>query len=102
VGEESGNHPEVIDACPDGADLAAALERLQRGESTAGIQLPKPLVHALLGLLMFEVEIVNRQPVHAVQPQPLETVLVGSGDAVGAVVETQVEGETAAPPRRPR
>ena len=75
---------------------------MQHGESAAGIQLPKCVADALLVLLVLEVEIVDRQRVDAVQPEPLEAVLVGSRNAPGAVVEAKVEGVPAAPSRRPR
>ena len=50
--------------------------------------------------MVLAVEVVDHEHVHAVEPEPLQAVLVGAQYALVAVVEAQLEGQTADPGSR--
>ena len=84
--------PGAVDPGADGADLAVGAQIVEGGEAAVG-ELPEPGLIAALGEVVVAVQVVDQQHVDFREPQALQAVLVGSDDAVVAVVETHVELE---------
>ena len=93
--EEAGDQPHGVDAGAETANRAAAAQFLQRPPAAGG-QFDLERCHPFGGMKQ-QVEVVDHQEFDGAEAQALQAVLVGTHDAVVAVVEVQRERERLLP-----
>ena len=94
--QEARNQTDGVDAGAHPRDGAAGAELVQRAPAAGG-QFLHQRRHPLLGVMEQQVEVVDHQQVDRSQAEPLQAVLVGTHDAVVAVIEVQRERQRIAP-----
>src|SRR5205823_3544871 len=95
--EETGDQTSRVDPGPDRSYLAALAKPCQYLEPAACIQLRETRNHSSLIPVVTEIEVMDDECVHAVQPEPGEAVLIRPLDSGPLVVEAQVERQAVRP-----
>ena len=94
--QEAWDEADEIDAGAHAGDGAAGTQLVQRAPA-AGSHFLHQRADALLGVMEHLVEVVDHQQVDRAEAEALQAVLVGTHDAVVAVVEVQRERQRIAP-----